>query len=110
LIGWTRAFKEDEIPWIAQKYAQLPELGRLTGRGNSANVEVVLKAKPDLIVDMGSTSATFASLADRIQSQTGTPYVLLDGRLEATTQQIESSPSHWACRSAGAISPATRRA
>jgi iron complex transport system substrate-binding protein len=89
LIGWTRAFKEDEIPWIAPKYAQLPELGRLTGRGNSANVEIVLKAKPDLVVDMGSTSATFASLADRIQSQTGTPYVLLDGRLETTTQQIE---------------------
>ena len=89
LIGWTRAFKEDEIPWIAPKYAELPELGRLTGRGNSANVEVVLKAKPELIVDLGSTSATFASLAERIQSQTGIPYVLLDGRLETTSQQIE---------------------
>lgn len=89
LIGWTRAFKEDESPWIAPKYAQLPELGRLTGRGNSANVEIVLKARPDLIVDMGSTNATFASLADRVQSQTGIPYVLLDGRLEGTPQQIE---------------------
>ena len=89
LIGWTRAFKEDEAPWIASKYAKLPELGRLTGRGNSANVEVVLKAKPDLVVDMGSTSATFASLADRVQSQTGVPYVLLDGRLETTVSQIE---------------------
>jgi iron complex transport system substrate-binding protein len=63
LIGWTRAFKPDEAQWIAPNYAQLPEFGRLTGRGNTANVEVVLKAKPDLIVDMGSTSATFASLA-----------------------------------------------
>jgi len=89
LIGWTRAFREDEAKWIAPKYAQLPELGRLTGRGNTANVEVVLKAKPDLIVDMGSTSPTFASLADRVQSQTGIPYVLLDGRLETTASQIE---------------------
>jgi iron complex transport system substrate-binding protein len=89
LIGWTRHFKEDEAPWIAPKYAELPELGRLTGRGNSANVEIVLKAKPDLIVDLGSTSPTLASLADRIQSQTGIPYVLLDGRLDTTTQQIE---------------------
>ena len=89
LIGWTRHFKEDEAPWIPPKYAELPELGRLTGRGNTANVEIVLKAKPDLIIDMGSTAETFASLADRVQSQTGIPYVLLDGRLEATTQQIE---------------------
>ena len=89
LIGWTRHFKEDESAWIAPKYAQLPELGRLTGRGNTANVEIVLKAKPDLIIDMGSTAETFASLADRVQSQTGIPYVLLDGRLETTAQQIE---------------------
>ena len=89
LIGWTRGFKEDEAKWIAPKYARLAELGRLTGRGNTANVEVVLKARPDLIVDMGSTSPTFASLADRVQSQTGIPYILLDGRLDATAQQIE---------------------
>ena len=74
---------------MPEKYGDLPELGRLTGRGNTANVEVVLKAKPDLIVDVGSTAATFASLADRVQQQTGIPYVLLDGRLETTPQQIE---------------------
>jgi iron complex transport system substrate-binding protein len=89
LIGWTRAFRGDEVSWVAPKYAQLPELGRLTGRGSTANTEVVLKAKPDLIVDVGSTSPTFASLAERVQSQTGIPYVLLDGRLETTAAQIE---------------------
>ena len=89
LVGWTRAFRPDETAWVPEKYAKLPELGRLTGRGNTANVEVILQAKPDLIVDMGSTNATFASLADRVQQQTGIPYILLDGRLETTPQQIE---------------------
>ncbi len=89
MVGWTRAFRPDEIAWVPEQYAKLPELGRLTGRGNTANVEVVLKARPDLIVDMGSTSATFASLADRVQQQTGIPYILLDGRLATTPQQIE---------------------
>jgi len=89
LIGWTRHFRDDESEWVARKYADLPELGRLTGRGSTANVEVLLQAKPDLIVDIGATSATFASLADRTQSQTGIPYVLLDGRLETTARQIE---------------------
>jgi iron complex transport system substrate-binding protein len=88
LIGWTRAFREDEARWVPRNYAELPELRRLTGRGNTANVEVILKAKPDLIVDVGSTSPTFASLADRVQEQTGIPYVLLDGHLDVTAAQI----------------------
>lgn len=89
LIGWTRAFRPDEAAYVPKKYAELPELGRLTGRGNTANVEVVLKAKADLIIDVGSTNATFASLADRVQQQTGIPYILLDGRLDTTVQQLE---------------------
>jgi len=60
----------------------LPELGRLTGRGDTANVEVVLKARPDLIFDFGSVSPTYASLAARVQEQTGIPYLLVDGRLD----------------------------
>jgi iron complex transport system substrate-binding protein len=88
LLGWTRAFRDNEKEWVPAKYANLPELGRLTGRGNTANVEVVLRAKPDLIVDIGSIAPTFASLADRVQQQTGIPYILLDGRLETTPQQI----------------------
>ena len=57
-----------------------PEVGRITGRGNTANLEVVLALKPDLILDVGSVSATYVSLAERVQQQTGIPYALLDGR------------------------------
>ncbi len=89
LIGWTRAFRGDEKNFVPKKYADLPELGRLTGRGNTANPEVVLKAKADLIIDIGSTAGTFVSLADRVQSETGIPYILLDGRLETLPQQID---------------------
>jgi iron complex transport system substrate-binding protein len=32
---------------------------------------------------VGSTSATFVSLAERVQQQTGIPYALLDGRFDA---------------------------
>ncbi len=79
LLGWTAAWREGERPFIAKRYANLPTLGRLTGRGNTANVEVVLRAKPDLIIDYGTVSPTLASLADRVQQQTGIPYLLLDG-------------------------------
>lgn len=82
LLGWTRALTRDEAAFLPPRYAGLPELGRLTGRGNTANVEVVLRARPDLIVDTGAVAPTFASLADRVQGQTGLPYLLLDGRFD----------------------------
>jgi iron complex transport system substrate-binding protein len=88
LIGWTTAWREAERPFIAKRYADLPTLGRLTGRGNTANVEVVLQAKPDFIVDYGTVSPTLSSLADRVQEQTGIPYVLLDGDFNRMTEAI----------------------
>ena len=88
LIGWTSAWREAEKPFIAKKYADLPTLGRLTGRGNTANVEVVLGAKPDVILDYGTVNATFSSLADRVQQQTGIPYLLLDGDFDRMVEAI----------------------
>ncbi|HEX5091503.1 MAG TPA: ABC transporter substrate-binding protein [Burkholderiales bacterium] len=83
LLGWTRAFRPDEAKFLPEKYRDLPEVGRLTGRGNTANVEVLLKARPDLVVDVGATAPVFAELAARVQQQTGLPYLLFDGRFEA---------------------------
>ena len=90
LVGWTRAFRPDEAQFVPERYAQLPELGRLTGRGNTANVEVVLKAKSELIVDVGSTGASLVSLAEQVQSQTGIPYLLFDGRIDATPATLRA--------------------
>ncbi|MGE0036758.1 MAG: iron ABC transporter substrate-binding protein [Xanthobacteraceae bacterium] len=80
LLGWPRANRPEEREFLLPDVGARPEVGRITGRGNSANLEVVLALKPDLILDMGSTSATYVSLADRVQQQTGIPYALLDGR------------------------------
>jgi iron complex transport system substrate-binding protein len=86
LLGWPRANREAELEFLLPGIGNRPELGRLTGRGNTANLEQVLALQPDLIVDAGSTRQTFVELADRVQSQTGIPYALIDGRLEATAQ------------------------
>ena len=80
LIGWPRANRAEECVYLLPEICKRPEVGRITGRGNTANLEVVLAQKPDLILDVGSTSATFVSLADRVQEQTKIPYALLDGR------------------------------
>ncbi|MGU3537504.1 ABC transporter substrate-binding protein [Methylobacterium sp. A54F] len=79
MAGWVRAPSPAEAALLAAPARDLPGYGRLTGRGGTANVEAVLAAAPDLVLDVGSTGPTYASLADRVQAQTGIPYLLLDG-------------------------------
>jgi iron complex transport system substrate-binding protein len=83
LLGWPRANRPEECVYMLPEICARPEIGRITGRGNTANLEVVLALKPDLILDVGSTNPTFVSLAARVQEQTGIPYALLDGRFDA---------------------------
>src|SRR3984893_13589030 len=86
LIGWPRANRPEEREFLLPDVGGRPEVGRITGRGNTANLEVVLALKPDLILDVGSVNPTYVSLADRVQQQTGIPYALLDGRFEGIPQ------------------------
>ena len=88
LTGWPRALRMEERDYIAEPYRDLPETGRLTGRGGEANLEAVVKAAPDLIIDFGSVRDTYVDLADRVQAQLDIPYVLIDGRFENTPEAL----------------------
>lgn len=88
LAGWPRALRPEERTYVAEPYRDLPETGRLTGRGGEANLERVLEIKPDLIVDFGSVRDTYIDLADRVQEQTGIPYLLIDGRFDNTVEAL----------------------
>ncbi|HEX5997878.1 MAG TPA: iron ABC transporter substrate-binding protein [Hyphomicrobiaceae bacterium] len=86
MAGWVRAPRPAEKAFLAESVRELPEHGRLTGRGSTANLEVILRLKPDLIIDVGSVRPTYVSLADNVQAQTRIPYLLLDGSLDKTPE------------------------
>lgn len=88
LLGWPRALRDYEKPYIAAPWRDLPETGRLTGRGGDANLERVLALRPDLIVDFGSVRDTYIDLANRVQEQTGIPYLLVNGRFAETAASL----------------------
>ncbi len=91
MIGWVRAPREAEKPFLLPAVRDLPELGRLTGRGDTLNLERLIAEKPDLVIDFGTINDTYRSLADRVQSQTGIPYLLIDGRFENTAATLRLS-------------------
>lgn len=89
LLGWPRANRAEELEFLLPGIGNRPEIGRITGRGNSANLEAVLAARPDLIIDSGAVNDTYTDLAARVQQQTGIPYALLDGRFAAIPRSYE---------------------
>jgi iron complex transport system substrate-binding protein len=90
MLGWTRAPTPDARPFLPAQYASLPEIGRLTGRGNTVNLERVVQLAPDLVLDVGSTTATYVSLADQVQEQTHISAVLIGGRLAETAATLRT--------------------
>ncbi len=88
MIGWPSAPRPVEREFVLPAARDLPEFGRLTGRGDTANIEVVLKARPQIVFDFGSVTPTYESLARRVEEQTGIPYLLLDGRLDRTAASV----------------------
>ncbi|MBL26068.1 MAG: iron ABC transporter substrate-binding protein [Rhodospirillaceae bacterium] len=88
MIGWPRAPREAASPFLVPSARALPELGRLTGRGDTLGFERLMAAEPDIVVDFGSVGETYRSLADRVTAQTGIPYLLVDGRFDAIPQSL----------------------
>ena len=84
MIGWSRAPREGDRSYLLPEVRDRPELGRLTGRGGTVDLEVPLAADPDLVFDFGAVSGICRSLAEGVQAQTGLPYALVDGSFEAT--------------------------
>jgi len=90
MLGWTRAPGPEALPFLPARYAELPEIGRLTGRGNTVNLENVVRLAPDLVLDVGSMTGTYVSLADQVQEQTHIPAVLIGGRLAETATTLRT--------------------
>jgi iron complex transport system substrate-binding protein len=88
MLGWPRVPSAAARAFLPKRYADLPEIGRLTGRGNTVNLDNVVKLAPDLVLDVGSTTESYVSLADRVQAQTHIPDVLIAGHLAQTPQTL----------------------
>ena len=93
MVGWVRGPRPQDMPFLRPEVRDLPELGRLTGRGDTLNLEVLLGANPDLIVDYGTVNDTYIDLANRVQEQAALPYVLIHGSFAAMPDGIRQMAS-----------------
>jgi iron complex transport system substrate-binding protein len=80
MIGWPSPVSPQARALLSLQAADLPQVPRLTGRGDVGNAIVALK--PDLILDYGTVSPRYSDLAQATQQHTGIPTILLNGSLD----------------------------
>lgn len=69
----------------------LPKLGRLAGRASTLSLEALLALKPDLVIDCGNADETWLSQARQVSAQTHIPWLLINGELRHTPEQLRAA-------------------
>ena len=89
LLGFaTMNINRESRRFFPESIRNLPTTGRIVGRGSVFPVEKLIALKPDIIIDLGDVDDHYVSTAERVHRQTGIPYVLIDGTLIDSAQQI----------------------
>lgn len=82
MVGFATAFSEDAAKYIPQNYLELPNLGQLYGGNATMNLEALLAAAPDVVIDVGEAKDTIAADMDALSAQTGIPFVHIDATVK----------------------------
>ena len=83
LTGWLEPIPPEAREFLLPEIAARPEIPRLTGRGDAKiNLDALKSFNPDVIVDIGDVNDSYKALAERVQQESGIPYVLIDGHLD----------------------------
>ena len=81
MVGVANAWGESAKAYFDAKYLELPLLGQLYGGKGELNLETLLAAEPDVVIDVGEPKDSMAEDLDALQEQTGIPFVHIDAYL-----------------------------
>ncbi len=86
LAGFSTAFSEEAAKFIPEKYLNYPELGQIYGGKGSMNLEALLAAAPDIVIDLGEAKKSMVEDLDGLTEQTGIPFVHIDATVKTAPQ------------------------
>lgn len=82
IAGFVTHFAEDTDKYFPEEYRNLPELGQLYGGKGTMNLEALIAAAPDVVIDVGDAKDGIVEDMDALTEQTGIPFVHIDGNIE----------------------------
>ena len=86
LAGLSSSPSTAQMPYFPEEVRYLPTFGQFYGSKANLNMESLIDARPQIIIDLGDAKDTIADDMDRIQKQTGIPTVFLEATLEEMPQ------------------------
>ena len=89
LVGVTSEWDAGSETYIAPEYFSLPAIGQLYGGKGNLNLETLLAADPQVVIDVGEAKKGIAEDLDALSGQTGIPFVHLTMSLEAMDKTYE---------------------
>lgn len=84
LVGLANAPTDDLKKYMDEKYWDLPTFGQF--HGDTFNLEAIVAAKPDIIIDFGEAKDTIVEDMNAIQEATGIPTIFIEATLETTAE------------------------
>jgi iron complex transport system substrate-binding protein len=87
IIGLAQKYSDSQKPYIDPAVTALPVFGQFYGSsGGDLNLEAVIAAKPQVIIDIGEKKDTIVSDMDGIAEQTGLPVIFIEATLETMSR------------------------
>ena len=83
-VGVSSEWDTSAAAFLDQKYLDLPMVGQLYGGKGEMNLETILAADPQVVIDVGEPKKTVVEDLDALQEQVGIPFV----HITATTETM----------------------
>lgn len=82
LAGLASSPSTAQMPYFPEEVRYLPTFGQFYGSKANLNMESLIDARPQIIIDLGDKKDNIADDMDRIQKQTGIPTVFIEANLD----------------------------
>lgn len=86
LVGVSNAYAEDAQAYLPADIYEKTEIGQLYGGKGEMDLEALLNAGPDLVIDIGEPKSSMKEDFDALQNQTGIPFLHIDATVETAPE------------------------
>ncbi len=86
LVGVSNSFSQDAEKYLPDYIFSLTEVGQLFGGKEEMDLEALLSAAPDVVIDVGEAKDSMVKELDDLTQQTGIPFVHIDATVATAPQ------------------------
>jgi len=78
MVGYAADFSNNAKKYIKPEFLDLPNLGQLYGGKGTMDLEALLSAAPEVVLDVGEAKGNIVEDLDGLTEQTGIPFIHID--------------------------------